>query len=75
MVPQKNRLLLYLHLDPQQLPPLPANAQDVSNKGHWGTADLEFSLTAQADLDAVKPFILIAYEGSGANAAGSNSGT
>lgn len=73
LVPQKNRLLLYLHLDPEQLSPLPANAQDVSSKGHWGTGDLEFSLTSQAELDAVKPFILMAYEGRGANAAGNKS--
>jgi len=63
VVPQKNRLLLYLHLDPSQLVPLPANGQDVSQKGHWGTGDLELSLASQADLDAAKPLILMAYEG------------
>jgi predicted transport protein len=63
VVPQKNRLLLYLHLNPARVAPLPTNAQDVSEKGHWGTGDLELSLTAQADLDAAKPLILMAYEG------------
>ncbi|MBN8487933.1 MAG: DUF91 domain-containing protein [Burkholderiales bacterium] len=69
LVPQKNRLLLYLHLDPAQVVPLPPNGQDVSQKGHWGTGDLELSLSSQADLDAAKPLILMAYEGRGSSAA------
>lgn len=63
VVPQKNRLVLYLHLDPKRILPLPPNARDVSNQGHWGTGDLELSLTSQADLDAAKALILAAYEG------------
>jgi predicted transport protein len=62
-VPQKGRLLLYLHLDIAQLVPLPSNGRDVSQQGHWGTGDLELSLTAPADLDAAKPLIQLAYEG------------
>ncbi|MCK7492857.1 MAG: DUF5655 domain-containing protein [Comamonadaceae bacterium] len=65
VVPQKNRLLLYLHLDPATVTPMPPNGQDVSQKGHWGTGDLELSLSSQADLDAAKPLILMAYEGTG----------
>ena len=34
--------------------------------GHWGTGDLELSLTTQADLDGAKPMILMSYEGRGA---------
>jgi len=41
VVIQKNRLLLYLNLNPAQLNPLPAIARDVSQCGHWGTGDLE----------------------------------
>jgi predicted transport protein len=66
LVPQKNRLLLYLHIDPAQVVPLPANGRDVSQQGHWGTGDLELALTSQADLDAAKPLILMAYDGRGA---------
>lgn len=36
VVAQKNRLLLYLHLDPEQLAPLLPIARDVSQQGHWG---------------------------------------
>lgn len=60
---QKNRLLLYLHLDPASLGSLPANARDVSQQGHWGTGDLELSLSSLADLDLTKPLILAAYHG------------
>ncbi|CAG1012123.1 hypothetical protein BURK2_04444 [Burkholderiales bacterium] len=63
VVPQKNRLLLYLHLDPAKVALMPSNGQDVSHKGHWGTGDLELSLSSQADLDAAKALILMAYEG------------
>jgi predicted transport protein len=68
VVPQKNRLLLYLHLDPSKVIPMPQMGQDVSQKGHWGTGDLELSLSSQADLDAAKPLILMAYEGRAAAA-------
>lgn len=68
VVPQKNRLLLYLHLDPSKVIPMPPMGQDVSQKGHWGTGDLELSLSSQSDLDAAKPLILTAYEGRAAAA-------
>lgn len=63
VVAQKNRFLLYLHLNPADLGALPANARDVSQQGHWGTGDLELSLTSQAELDAAKALILAAYHG------------
>ena len=63
IVLQKNRLLLYLHLNPKQCGQLPPNARDVSDIGHWGTGDLEIALANQADFDAVKPLITMAYEG------------
>lgn len=63
VVPQKARLLLYLHVDPDLVLPLPSNGRDVRQQGHWGTGDLELSLTSQSDLDAAKTLILLAYEG------------
>lgn len=68
VVPQKNRLLLYLHLNPDQVSPLPAIGRDVRQHGHWGTGDLELSIVSANDLDMVKPLILMAYEGRGAAA-------
>lgn len=66
VVAQKGRLLLYLHLNPAELSAMPAMGRDVSLQGHWGTGDLELSLTSPADLDAAKPFIVMAYQGRGA---------
>ncbi len=63
VVLQKKGVLVYLKLDPAALDPLPGNARDVTHIGHWGTGDLEFSLNSLADLDAVKPFLTMAYEG------------
>jgi len=63
LVPQKGRLLLYLHLDPVKVMKLLPSAKDVSQKGHWGTGDVEVPLATMADLEAAKPFIAEAYEG------------
>lgn len=63
VVAQKNRLVLYLHLNPKELGSLPAIGRDVSEQGHWGTGDLEVSLAAQTDLETAKPFIQMAYQG------------
>ena len=63
VVAQKNRLVLYLHLTPKDLEPLPVISRDVSQQGHWGTGDLELSLTSQADLDVAKSLIFMSYQG------------
>lgn len=63
LVPQKGRLLLYLHLDAAKVMKVLPSAKDVSQKGHWGTGDVEVPLATMADLEAAKPFIAEAYEG------------
>jgi predicted transport protein len=63
LVPQKGRLLLYLHLDPAKVMKLLPHAKDVSQKGHWGTGDVEVPLLTMSDLEVAKPFIAEAYEG------------
>jgi len=63
VVPQKGRLLLYLHLDVDQIAPPPGIGRDVRQQGHWGTGDMELSLIRTGDLDLVKPLIQQAYEG------------
>jgi predicted transport protein len=63
LVPQRGRFLLYLHLDPAKVTTALPTAKDVSQKGHWGTGDVEISLTTLADLETAKPYIAEAYEG------------
>ncbi|PND38804.1 DUF91 domain-containing protein [Paucibacter aquatile] len=63
LVLQQKRLLLYLHLPPAPVVLALTNARDVSDIGHWGTGDVEISLSTLAELEAAKPFIAAAYEG------------
>ncbi|RQO59695.1 DUF91 domain-containing protein [Paucibacter sp. KBW04] len=63
LVLQQKRLLLYLHLHPVPVVQALKNARDVSDIGHWGTGDVEISLSTLAELEAAKPFIAAAYEG------------
>lgn len=65
VVLQKNRLLLFVHVDPDPLMPLAPNMRDARKFGHWGTGDLEISITGFADLEQAKPVIVQAYEGRG----------
>lgn len=62
----ENCLLLHVHVNSATALPVLPNARDVTNIGHWGTGNLEVTLSTQADLDAAKPFIMAAYERRGA---------
>lgn len=63
IVIQKNRFILYLNLNPKNISNLPSIARDVGDFGHWGTGDLEITVTNLEELDIAKPFIMMAYEG------------
>jgi predicted transport protein len=60
---RKNCLLLYLHVDPAPALAVLSKARDVTHIGHWGTGNLEVTISTIADLDSAKPFINAAYEG------------
>jgi predicted transport protein len=59
---KKQRVILYLKLDPKAVRGPKDISRDVSEVGHYGTGDLEVSVKGQADFDASKPFIQMAYE-------------
>jgi len=63
VVLQKNKLLLFLHLNPSTYSQLPDNARDARQIGHWGTGDLEFTISTFGDLEKAKSFIVDAYDG------------
>jgi predicted transport protein len=63
IIVQKNKLILMLSLNPQSINPLPSNARDVTNIGHWGTGNLEITINGQEDFEQAKPLIIMAYEG------------
>jgi len=60
---QKNKLLVFLHLNPDQVELVEGFVRDVRKIGHWGTGNVEVTLMNLADLDKAKPLILRAYEG------------
>lgn len=65
VVLQKNRLLLFVHVDPYLLTSFPPNMRDARKFGHWGTGDVEISISSFAELEMAKPLIIQAYEGRG----------
>lgn len=59
----KKGVLLYLHLDPKPVVASLKNARDVSNIGHWGTGDVEVTLTSMKEFDEIKQLLAAAYAG------------
>jgi predicted transport protein len=60
---QRQRVIVYVNLDPTKAQPWNENAmRDVRNIGHYGMGDTEFSLRKASQLDAVKDLINQAYE-------------
>lgn len=56
------KLLLYLKLDPKQVAGPKGLSRDVTKIGHFGTGDLELTVSTNADFELAKPFIKRAYE-------------
>jgi predicted transport protein len=59
---QKQKVILFLKLDPKKDLGPPNISRDVSDVGHFGTGDLEVTIKTPADFEAAKPFIQNAYE-------------
>ena len=59
---QKQRVLLYLKLDPKTVTAPKGISRDVSNIGHYGTGDLELSLRNLEDFAKTKYLLETAYQ-------------
>lgn len=59
----KDKLLLHVHLNPDDVELVEGFTRDVRNIGHWGTGDLEVWVRSRADLERAKPLIKRAHEG------------
>lgn len=59
---QKQKVYLFLKLNPKQHPGPTGKSRDVSQIGHYGTGDLEITLQTAADVELAKPFLKAAYE-------------
>jgi predicted transport protein len=62
--PQSKKLLLYLKVDPDSVSLEAGFTRDVRNIGHFGTGDLEVTVTALEDLERAKPLVVSSYESS-----------
>jgi predicted transport protein len=62
--PTTGKILVFVKVDPANVPLEPGFTRDVSNVGHFGTGDLEITLTKPEDLDRAMPLIKRSYEDS-----------
>lgn len=62
MEPQRKKVTLFVKLDPKNTPGPKGLSRDVTNIGHFGTGDLEVTVTSLSELELAKPFLKQAYE-------------
>jgi predicted transport protein len=58
---KKQKIILYLKLNPKGFESLPNIARDVSQIGHYGTGDLELTVNSDKDIEIAKEYITLAY--------------
>jgi predicted transport protein len=64
METKKGKILLFLKVNIKETK-IPMNGRDVSNIGHYGTGDLEITITNSDELEKSKEFIKSAFENIG----------
>jgi len=64
LVINKNGVTLYLKVDPATITLDDGFTRDVTNIGHWGTGDLEVSVSNEASLERARELVIRSYEGS-----------
>lgn len=52
---------LFLKLKPSYIPDNTKNYRDVTSIGHYGTGDIEFTISSESEFESVKEFIAMAY--------------
>lgn len=61
----KNKLTLFLKIDPDEVKPLPKQCRDVRNIGHFGTGDLEIIIKSLEDFEETKYLINVSLKNIG----------
>jgi predicted transport protein len=59
--PTANKILIFVKVDPATVTIEPGFTRDVSKVGHFGTGDLEITLTTADDLERAKSLIELSY--------------
>ena len=62
--PSNEKILVFVKIDPASVPLEPGFTRDVSNVGHYGTGDLEITLSKPDDLERAMPLLKRSYEDS-----------
>ena len=63
ITPDKGEIRLYLKINPDELERMPDIGRDVSETGHYGTGDLELTISSEDELEISKEYIVRSYEG------------
>lgn len=61
----KRKLTLFLKLDPSDMIPMPKQGRDVTSIGHFGTGDLEITISNLNDFEETKYLIMESYKNIG----------
>ncbi len=59
---QKQQVILYIKLSPNEIDNPPSISRDVTNIGHYGTGNFEITIKSENDIDIAKPYIEMAYQ-------------
>lgn len=62
---RRNKIILYLKINPDDVSPLPSQARDVRAIGHYGTGDLEIVLKNENDFEETKHLISMSLKNIG----------
>src|SRR5215831_12837640 len=62
--PQTSKLVAFDKVNPDTVTLEPGFTRDVRKVGHYGTGDLEVSITSNEDLERAKPLLVASYEAS-----------
>lgn len=62
---RKSKLILYLKINPDEIKPLPEQARDVRNIGHFGTGDFELNVSDIKDFEETKHLIDLSFKNVG----------
>ncbi len=60
--PQTGKVLVYLKVDPEKVELEEGFTRDVRKIGHFGTGDLEVTISTEADFERAKPLFDASYE-------------
>ncbi len=60
--PQSQKLLVFVKVDPDTIEIVPGFLRDVRSIGHFGTGDLEITISTEDQLESAKPFVVKSYE-------------